>query len=134
MPEEALSIVRQVFEAMESNDPDTALALYHDDVEWHPAEDEPETATLHGKEAVVGLLLQWATAFDDFRPKPLEFIDGGGCAVVPMRITGRRRGSGAEVAIEETIVFWIREGKIAEVREFRTKPEGLQAAGLAGPQ
>jgi ketosteroid isomerase-like protein len=134
MPEDAVTIVRQAFEAMESNDPDTALALYHDDVEWHPAADEPETATLHGKEAVVGLLLQWATAFDDFRPEPLEFIDGGGCAVVPMRVTGRMRGSGAEVAIEETIVFWIRAGKIAVVREFRTKPEALEAAGLAGPQ
>jgi ketosteroid isomerase-like protein len=134
MTEDAVTIVRKVFKAMESNDPDTALALYHDDIEWHPAEDEPETATLHGKEAVVGLLLQWATAFDDFRPEPLEFIDGGGCVVVPMRITGRMRGSGAEVAIEETIVFWIRDGKIAEVREFRTKPEGLEAAGMTDEQ
>jgi ketosteroid isomerase-like protein len=130
MPEDAMTIVRRVFEAMESNDPDTALALYDDDVEWHPAEDEPETATLHGKEAVVGLLLEWATAFDDFRPEPLEFIDADDCVVVPMRITGRMKGSGAEVAIEETIVFWIRAGKIAEVREFRTKPEGLAAAGV----
>lgn len=75
-----------------------------------------------------------ATAFDDFRPKPLEFIDGGGCVVVPMRITGRMRGGGAEVAIEETIVFWVRDGKIAEVREFRTKPEALEAAGLPDEQ
>ena len=130
MPEDALTIVRQVFEAMESNDPDTALALYQDDVEWHPAKDEPETAPLHGKLELQGMFLKWVTAFDDFRLEPIEFIDAGGAVVVPVHVTGNLHGSGAEVANDETMVFWLREGKIAEVREFRTKPEALAAAGL----
>jgi ketosteroid isomerase-like protein len=129
MSEDVVAVVRKMFAAMDAEDPDTALELFHDDVEWHPARDEPETGMLKGKDAVVGLLLQWADAFDDFQPQPLEFIDGGECVVVPMRITGRMRGSGAEVAIEETIVYWLRDGKVAEVREFRTKDEGLAAAG-----
>ena len=134
MAEANVEIVRRVFESWRVGDPDAAFALMDEEIEWHPAEDEPETATLHGKAGVEGLLLEWSTSFDDFQAEPIEFIDGSGCVVVPLHITGRMRGSGAEVAIEETIVFWIRDGKIAEVREFRTKPEALQAAGLAGPQ
>jgi ketosteroid isomerase-like protein len=129
--EDAIRIVREMFAAMAANDPDTALALLHEDVEWTPAQDEPETGTLHGKDEVTGLLLQWSAAFDDFNPQPLEFIEGEGCVAVPLHITGRMKGSGAEIAIEETIVYWIREGKVGEVREFRTKAEGLAAAGLA---
>jgi ketosteroid isomerase-like protein len=125
-----IEIVRLIFSAMEANDPDSALELLDDDIDWHPAEDEPETKTLHGKEAVVGLLLEWSTAFDDFHPQALEFIDGGDCAVVPLKITGRMRGSGAEIAIEETNVFWIRDGKVVEVREYRTRPEALAAAEI----
>jgi ketosteroid isomerase-like protein len=125
-----VEIVRRVFEAWRRNDPDAAFALMDEEIEWQPAQDEPETATLHGKAGVEGLLLQWANTFDDFRAEPIEFIDADDCVVVPLRIMGRMQGSGAEVTIEETHVFWIRDGKVVQVREFRTKAEGLRAAGL----
>jgi ketosteroid isomerase-like protein len=128
--EENVEIVRRVIEGWEQNDLDAGLALMDDAVEWHPAGHEPETATARGKAAITERLLEWATAFEDFRADALEFIDAGECVVVPFRYAGRVRGSGGEVAIEETNVFRLRDGKIVEVREYRTKDEALAAAGV----
>jgi ketosteroid isomerase-like protein len=130
MAEDPVTVARTMFEGFLSNDPDTSLALIHQDIEWTPSQDEPETATLRGKEEVIGMLLKWAVAFDDFRPQPLEFIAADECVVVPLRISGRVKGGGAEVTTDETMVLWFRDGKVAEVREFRTKSEALAVAGL----
>jgi uncharacterized protein len=132
MSEQDISIVRRIFESWGSNDPDAALELLDDEIEWHPAQDEPETATVHGKEELQGMLLKWMTAFDNFRAEPLEYIDAGGAVVIPLRVIGNLRGSGAEVANDETMVFWVQGGKVVEVREYRTKDEALGVAGM-GP-
>jgi ketosteroid isomerase-like protein len=130
MPEDAVTVARRMFAGFSEKDPDTALELMDQDIEWTPADDEPETGTLYGKEAVIGLFLMWSSSFDDFRCDPVEFIDGGESAVVPVRISGRMRGSGVEVTNDETMVLWVRDGKIVEVREFRTEAEARAAAGL----
>jgi ketosteroid isomerase-like protein len=130
MSEQDISIVRRVFEAWGSNDPDTGLELLDDEIEWHPAQDEPETGTIHGKEELQGMLLKWLTAFDNFRAEPLEYIDAGEAVVIPLHISGKMHGSGAEVVNEETMVFWLRGGKVVEVREYRTKDEALGVAGM----
>src|SRR4051794_27681978 len=97
MAEDNVAVVRRIFEALGQRDPEPALALFADDVEWTPAQDEPETATLHGKEAMQGLWLQWMTAFDDFRWETLEYIDVGEVVLVPLKFSGKMRDSGAEV-------------------------------------
>lgn len=127
MAEESIAVVRRIWERFVANDPEPALALFADDVEWTPAADEPETGTLHGKAAVQGLFLQWLTAFDDFHSEPLEFIDAGELAVVSLRFSGKMRGSGAEVAFEESQVYRVGDGLVREVWEYRTKDEAMKS-------
>ena len=127
MADEPVAVVRRIWDGFLNEDPEPALALFADDVEWTPAADEPETATLHGKEAVLGLFLQWMTAFDDFLSEPLEFIAVGNLAVVVLRFSGKMRGSGAEVAFEETQVYRVSDGLVREVHEYRTKDEAMKA-------
>src|SRR3954464_12559770 len=130
MSEDAVTVARRMFAGLTEKDPDTAPELIQQDIGWTPAEGEPETGTLYGKEAVIGLFLMWSSSFDDFRCDPVEFIDGGECAVVPVRIGGRMRGSGRGGKNDETRVLWGRDGKIVEVREFPTEAEARAAAGL----
>jgi ketosteroid isomerase-like protein len=130
MSERKVSIVRRIFDAWGANDPDTALELLDDGIEWHPAQDEPESGTIHGKEELQGMLLKWLTAFDDFRVEPLEFIDAGDAVVIPLHLRGKLPGSGVEVTNEETMVYWLRGDKVVEVREYRTKDEALAVAEI----
>jgi ketosteroid isomerase-like protein len=129
--EQEVSIVRRIFEAWATTDPDPAFELLHADIEWTPCQDEPETATLHGHQEIQGLFLKWLTAFDDLRLEPSEFIDAGDAVVIPMTIRAKLKGSGVEVTNAETMVFWLRDGKVAVVREYRTRDEALEAAGLS---
>jgi ketosteroid isomerase-like protein len=133
MSEQSVAVVRRILEAFEAGDPEPALALYADDVEWTPAADEPETATLYGKEAMQGLFLQWITSFDDFHWQTLEYIDAGDLVLVVLKFSGRMRGSGAEVGFDETWVHRVRDGLVCEVHEYRTKDEAVRAAGLEAP-
>jgi ketosteroid isomerase-like protein len=127
MGEEPVAVVRRIWDCFVDNNPEPALALFAKDIEWTPAADEPETGTLRGKEAVQGLFLQWLTSFDDFHSEPLEFIGVGDLAVVVLRFSGKMRGSGAEVAFEETQVYRVSDGLVREVREYRTKDEAMKA-------
>jgi ketosteroid isomerase-like protein len=127
MGEEPIAVVRRIWESFGGNDPEPGLALFADDVEWTPAADEPETGTLHGKEAVQGLFLQWLTSFDDFHSEPLEFIEVGELVVVPMKFSGKMRGSGVEVGFDETQVYRVSDGLVREVWEYRTKDEAMKA-------
>ena len=132
MSEDPVAIVRRIWEAFGADDPDPALALFADDIEWTPAADEPETGTLYGKEAVQGLFLQWLTSFDDFRSEPLEYVEAGGLVVVTLKFSGKMRGSGAEVAFEGSQVYRVSDGLVREVWEYRTKEEAMKAAAAPG--
>ena len=127
MGEEPIAVVRRIWEAFGADDPEPGLALFADDVEWTLAADEPETGTLHGKEAVQGLFLQWLTSFDDFHSEPLEFIEVGDLVVVPLKFSGKMRGSGVEVGFDETQVYRVSDGLVREVWEYRTKDEAMKA-------
>ena len=48
-----------------------------------------------------------------------------------MRYCGRAKLSGIETDETFGVVFTIRDGKIARGREYRTREEALEAAGLS---
>ena len=74
----------------------------------------------------------WIDTFDEFRIEPVELIDAGhGVVAGVMRYGGRAKLSGIETDETFGVVFTIRDGKIARGREYRTREEALEAAGLS---
>ena len=47
-----------------------------------------------------------------------------------LRMRGRPPGSDADVVLDEVYASKFRDGKIVELREYRTKSEALEAVGL----
>jgi ketosteroid isomerase-like protein len=134
MSQENVERVRQAIEAFREGRLQEALLLYHSDVEWHTAVDEPDAhQPYRGLLGLAQLLQTWqdiwqegfahAAQFD-------EFIDADPHVIVPMRARLRGRSSGAEVDVPETWVFTFRGEKVAEVREYRTIGEALEAVDL----
>ncbi len=130
MSQENVEIVQEVLKAFEQGGLDATLRFYDPEVTWEEAEDEPEAETHRGHDGLRALRDKWLVPFDDLRIEPEEFIDAGKAVVMPYRFRGRERSSGAEITAPETWVFWLRDGKIFEVREYRHKAEALEAAGL----
>ena len=69
--------------------------------------------------------------FDDFKVEPVELIDAGGDKVIAvLRNSGRAKLSGVETDLTYAIVWTIRDGRIARGREYWTRDDALEAAGL----
>jgi len=69
--------------------------------------------------------------FDPLIVEPLELIDAGGDEVVTvLRFGGRAKLSGVETDITFAIVYTVRDGKLGRGREYATRAEALEAAGL----
>ena len=86
---------------------------------------------IHGKAEMRAYLQDWFDTFDDFRAEPVELIDAGEDQVVAvLRIMGRAKLSGVETDLTYAALYTIRDGKIARGREYWTKDQALEAAGL----
>ena len=130
MSQENVEVIRRLLDAFERGGLDATLSFYDPDVTWVVAEDEPEAATLRGYDGLRALLAQWLQAFDELHIDPKELIDAGEAVVMPYQFRARERSSGSEISAPETWVFWLRDGMIIEVREYRHKAEALAAVGV----
>jgi ketosteroid isomerase-like protein len=131
MSEENVERVRRAYRLYEeTQQPD--YELLHPEVAWHTARDLPDSDTYRGHEGVAELYSEWIGSFEDFRVEVEEMIDAGDDTVVVMtRLRGRFRGSSEEVNLIEAHVWRLLDGKAVEIREYRTKAEALEAAGLS---
>jgi ketosteroid isomerase-like protein len=122
MSQENVDVVRGLVGSWR-RDTGAVIAAFDPGIEWHTAEDEPDAGTHSGIEAVLGMLRSYYNSFDEFRSDALDFIPAGDCVVVPYKIYGKPRGG-------KTHVYRLRNRKIVEVREYRTKAQALEAMGL----
>jgi ketosteroid isomerase-like protein len=88
---------------------------------------------MQGKDAVRAYAQDWLDMFDDFKSEALELIDAGEDQVIAvLRISGRAKLSGVETDLTYAALYTIRDGKVARGREYWTKEQALEAAGLRG--
>ena len=132
MSQENVEIVRGAADAFNRRDVGAWLAHFDPDIVWYAFPDEPDPGPFHGHDAVRAMAARWMEVLSDFRMEAKEFIDAGEYVLMPARMLGRVRDSDAEVTVDEVYVNRCRNGKIAEVRECRTKEEALEAVGLRG--
>ena len=105
---------------------------FTDDVDYRAVSGAPDdTGPIHGKNAFRAWLKDWFDMFDGFKMELLETIDAGEDTVVWVeRFGGRARRSGIQIDLVIGGVFTIRDGKLARGREYATREQALQAAGV----
>ena len=89
--------------------------------------------THHGLQAMRQFIESYVESFEDFRWEPEEFFETGDQVVAFVRVSGRGRGSGIELAVRPVHLLTIRGGRLQRVEAF---PEGdkqavLEAVGLS---
>jgi ketosteroid isomerase-like protein len=128
MSQENLDFMRDAFHAFASGDL-TALAGFLDsDVEWKAVEDpEPK----RGFEGVLESLAGWFEIWDEVHVDLEELIDADKSIVAVVNERGRHSGSQSEVSERFFQVWAVSDGKIVTFREYKTKREALEAAGLS---
>ena len=135
MSEENVGVVQAAADAFARDGVDGWLEYFTDDVDYQAVEgaiDDP--GPIHGKDAMRDYMEDWVEKFDDVRVEPVEVIDAGDdTVIVVMRASGRPKGTSAEAELTLSFagVNTIRDGKIARAREYWTREEALEAAGLS---
>jgi ketosteroid isomerase-like protein len=128
MSQENVEIVRRAFatEGIEE------LMKYLDpEIEWTTTGMFLDAATYRGHEEVRGYLGAMEAEFDDLRDASEAIIDAGEVVVVTHGISGRGKRSGAALEFTVTSVCSVRDGKILDIRSYRSQGEALEAAGLS---
>src|SRR5262245_17730219 len=133
MSQENVEIVKAAYEAFARGGLDRWLQHFADDVDWRSIEGAPDdSGPIHGKKALREWLQDWIDMFDGFWMEPIELIDAGGDTVVVIeRFGGCAKLRGVETEQRKTEVFTILDGKIARGREYATREQALEAAGLS---
>jgi len=106
-------------------------AVFDPDIEWRTRSDLPDTGVYRGYAEIGELNSSWADSFDDYQVEPRDLIDAGDHVVIPIVIRGRVKGTDVPVEQEEVWVATFREGRIVQVREYRTMSEAQEAIGVS---
>ena len=134
MSKENVRVVQAAVDAFARDGVDGWLEYFTDDVDYRAAEGAiDDRGPIHGKDALRAYAEDWTEMFDEVRFEPVEVIDAGDDTVIAvMRISGRPKGTSAEaLTLSVAGVNTIRDGKIARSREYWTREEALEAAGLS---
>ena len=125
-----VELVRASFEAFGRGDFNAAFAAYDPLVEWHTADDEPDSRTYTGLAELRTFVAHLADPWTDRFGQAIhfeDFIDCGEWVVAPWSGRLHGHGSGIEIEVSETYAVQVRDGRIVRVHEYRTVEEALDA-------
>jgi Ketosteroid isomerase-related protein len=133
MSQENVKTVLDTTAAFNRGDLDTWSEYWADDIDYRAVEGAvDDQGPIHGKDAYRAYVQDWLDTFDEFRLEPIEQIVVGEDKVIAVvRASGRAKLSGVETDLTFAVLYTIRDGKIARGREYWTRDEALEAAGLA---
>jgi ketosteroid isomerase-like protein len=133
MSQENVEVVEAAWNAFAQAGLDAVAAYWTEDVDHRAIEGAPDDrGPMHGKDALRAYYQDWLDTFDDIKNEVVELIDAGGDQVIAvLDASGRAKLSGIETKLTYAVVYTIRDRKIARGREYATRKEALEAAGLS---
>ena len=132
MSEEKVELARQYFEAFNAKGLDGTEHLRHPDIEVFDPPDFPDAGRYVGEAAVRELVEGYMEMVWDGQFRDPEYLDAGDEIVVVWRMSGRSgHGGGLPVDVPFAHVLLFEDGRVRRIRQYRSRAEGLEAAGLS---
>jgi ketosteroid isomerase-like protein len=138
MSQENVELVRRASEAitqaLATDDLTPVLRDFIDpDIDWRAAEGAiDDVGGMRGHNAVRRYIKDWSDLFDNLTLAPQEFVEVDDARVMAgQRLSGRAKHTGIETELTFFVIYTIREGRFVRVREYATREEALEAAGLS---
>ena len=137
MSQENVEIVRREVAARSTRDWHALEEIWHPDIQLEVTsgfEAVTGTAAFTGVREIRPFFESLSDLYAEYRVEVDELIDAGDQVVTVERIRGRGfRGSNATAWVQERLfrVIGFKDGKIWRVKEYRSKADALEAAGLS---
>jgi ketosteroid isomerase-like protein len=132
MSQENVDVVRAQFAALGHGGLEAVTRFWHADIEWRAIVGAlDDVGVMRGEDAVRRYYQDWIDTVDHLRVEVVEVIaEAGEQVVVVVRNSGRGRVSGAPSSGRYYVACIVRDGRIASGREYGTRVQALEAAGL----
>jgi ketosteroid isomerase-like protein len=129
MSDQDVEVVRAMYEAFARRDRATLVSHLDPAIRVYDRPVHPEASVYEGREGFLRFAQTDWGAFDEVTYEPQDFVARGAYVVVPIKQSGR--GKGSALGVEESIVnVWkLRAGKCVELRNYSTIGEALEAIG-----
>jgi ketosteroid isomerase-like protein len=127
MSEQNVEVVRAMYAAFARSDRATLVSHLDPAIRVYDRPVHPEASVYEGPEGFLRFAETDWVAFDEVTYEPQEFLARGEYVVVPIKQSGR--GKGSALGVEESIVnVWkLLGGKCAELRNYSTIGEAVEA-------
>src|SRR6476620_1993916 len=130
MSQENVEIIRRGYALFAAGDYEAVIAQLSDDVESTDSGGLGVAGTRHGPAGFLRSIEEALEAFEDYHVEPEDFIDVGEIVAVPVRISGRGRGSGVEMERRLAHLWVLSDGKVVRSEIYETTDDALEVAGL----
>ena len=130
MSQENVDVVRDALDAYSRRDIEAARQLHHPDMELDWSASRSALARVY--RGIADAERFWAEYYETFEEtdvKPDRFIDLGETVVVP-NVAYQRGRDGIEVSARSTLVYTVRDHRIARICLYQREDEALKAVGL----
>jgi ketosteroid isomerase-like protein len=132
MSQENVETVKTFTTMFEAGDRDVWREYFDPNVVWDTsASSLPLAGVYHGHEGVERFFREWLGAWIDYRVETREYIDAGASVVIAFRQSGIGRGSGVRTERDFFAVYDLSDSKVVRYRQYESRSEALEAAGLA---
>jgi ketosteroid isomerase-like protein len=125
--EENVEVVQAAFDAYLRGDEPAMFELAAPDIIVTQFPDQVDVRDYHGHEGLRHVMTDWIDTWDDWSIEMLGVREIHGLVFVTALQRGRGKGSGAPIQSEVTLVFTVRQGRIARWKMFRSEQEALDA-------
>jgi uncharacterized protein len=132
MSKQNVDTVRRGYELYAAGDLEAVAALFSSDAELADAGGlgvaGSAAGTRRGPDGFLRAVQETLDVFDDYRVEAEDFIEADDAVVVPVRISGTGKTSGARLDTRLAHVWVFRDGKVIDGEVYRTIEEALAAA------
>jgi ketosteroid isomerase-like protein len=132
MSQENVEVVRAQFAAFGRGGLEAVTRFWHPDIEWRAVEGAlDDVGLMRGEDAVRRYYQDWIDTVDHLQVEVVEVIaEAGEQVVVVVRNSGHGRVSGVPSTGRYCVACIVRDGRIVSGREYGTRVQALEAAGL----
>ena len=123
--------IREWLDAWNSSDFNFVLAHMDPNIEVEIAMDAPTDGVYHGHDGLIKAMTEFWSQFATHRSELTECIPAGDDVVMAVTQHGTGMGSGIEVEMSHWQVATLSAGKLVRWRNFRTREQAFEAAGLS---
>jgi ketosteroid isomerase-like protein len=125
-----VEVARAIYDGWVSGNVGSALEFLDPEVVWEAIADAPDAGVYRGHAGVRLYMEDWLEDFDILSMDFEEVVDARDRLVIVQCGRTIGKGSGVKTELRYAVAYWFRGGRIVGIKEFRTKGEALEAAGL----